>query len=521
MRNRADTAVSPGASLNAARRAADLERLAGGQTVDVVVVGGGITGAGVALDAASRGLSVALLERRDLAHGTSRWSSKLVHGGLRYLEHGDVGLAWESARERSWLMTTIAPHLVRPLPFVIPLHSGVGRKSGTKAQVGLRIGDALRIGARTSRRVLPPSHRISALEARRLAPALAETGLRAALLSWDGQLEDDARLVVAVARTAAAHGARILTYAGVTAVRDDGVDAVDAVTGASFAVRARRVVVAAGVWADELIGGVSLRPSRGSHLLVPAGRLGDPRAAVNVPVPGERGRWVFALPRADGLVAIGLTDVPADGPVPDVPCPSAEEEAQLIAHASAALEVSLGPEDVAGRYAGLRPLLAGDLDPAHPTADLSRRHAVIEDPATGALVLVGGKLTTYRQMAQDAVDRITDRPCRTARLALVGAPGAPGGCPPRLARRYGAEAPAVAALAATEPVAPGVPVSEAELRWAVEHELALSPDDLADRRTRAGLVPEWREAVAAAAAGMISGWSSSPSERSTSATSRS
>jgi glycerol-3-phosphate dehydrogenase len=501
-------------SLNAARREADLEWLAGGGTVDVVVVGGGITGAGVALDAASRGLSVALLERRDLAHGTSRWSSKLVHGGLRYLEHGDVGLAWESARERSRLMGRIAPHLVRPLPFVIPLHSGVGRKSGAKAQAGLRVGDALRIGARTSRRILPPSHRISALEARRLAPALAETGLRAALLSWDGQLEDDARLVVAVARTAAAHGARIATYAGVTAVRDDGVDAVDELTGAAFAVRARHVVLATGVWSGELAAGVALRPSRGSHLLVPAGRLGDPRAAVNVPVPGERGRWVFALPRADGLVAIGLTDVPADGPVPDVPCPSAEEEAQLLAHASAALEVSLGPEDVAGRYAGLRPLLAGADE---STADLSRRHAIVEDTATGALSVVGGKLTTYRQMAQDAVDRITDRRCRTARLPLVGAPAAPAGSLPRLARRYGAEAPAVAALGPSEPVAPGVPVSEAELRWAVEHELALTLDDLASRRTRAGLVPEWRDAVLAAAAGMIPEWSSSSSRSSTSA----
>ena len=424
-----------GASLNAARRAAELERLADGEAVDVVVVGGGITGAGVALDAASRGLSVALLERRDLAHGTSRWSSKLIHGGLRYLEHGDVGLAWESARERSRLMGAIAPHLVRPLPFVIPLHSGVGRGAGTKAQVGLRLGDALRIGARTSRRVLPPSHRISALEARRLAPALAERGLRGALLSWDGQLEDDARLVVAVARTAAAHGARILTYAGVTRVLDDGVEAVDELTGAAFTVRARRVVLATGVWSGELAAGVALRPSRGSHLLVPAGRLGDPRAAVNVPVPGERGRWVFALPRADGLVAIGLTDVAADGPIPDEPRPSAEEEAQLLANASAALEVSLGPDDVAGRYAGLRPLLAGDADPDVPTADLSRRHALVEDPETGALALVGGKLTTYRQLAEEAVDRLTDRRCRTARLPLVERPTRSARCCRSWARR--------------------------------------------------------------------------------------
>ena len=500
-----------GASLNAARRAAELEALGSGEPVDVVVVGGGISGAGVALDAASRGLSVALLERRDLAHGTSRWSSKLVHGGLRYLAQGDWGLAWESARERSRLMRTVAPHLIRPLPFLIPLHPGVGRGVGAKTQIGLRVGDGLRIGARTSRRVLPPARRISALEARRLAPALAEDGLRGALLSWDGQLEDDARLVVAVARTAAAHGARILTYAGVTGVREGGVDAVDGLTGNAFSVQASHVVLATGVWAGELSAEVALRPSRGSHLLIPAGRLGDPRAAVNVPVPG--GRWVFALPRADGLVAIGLTDVPADGPIPDEPRPSAEEEAELLAHASAALEVELGPGDVAGRYAGLRPLLAGS---AGATADLSRRHAVLADPGTGALSLVGGKLTTYRHMAQDVVDRLTDRPCRTRRLPLAGAPGsevptssAPGAAAPhathaRLVRRYGAEAAAVEALAAgrpelLEPVAPGVPVCAAELLWGAEHELALTPADLVDRRTRAGLVPGWREAALAAA----------------------
>ncbi|MEA2312067.1 MAG: glycerol-3-phosphate dehydrogenase [Solirubrobacteraceae bacterium] len=496
------------ASLDGARRARELEALAGGEAVDVVVVGGGITGAGVALDAASRGLSVALLERRDLAHGTSRWSSKLVHGGLRYLEHREWGLAWESACERARLMGAIAPHLVRPLPFVTPLGPGMPAAKAAKVQIGLRVGDGLRIGARTSRRVLPPARRISALEARRLAPALAETGLRGAMLSWDGQLEDDARLVVAVARTAAACGARIVTRAGVTGVRADGVDAVDELGGGPFSVRARHVVIATGVWAGELSSGVALRPSRGSHLLVPAGRLGDPRAAVNVPVPGERGRWVFALPRADGLVAIGLTDVPVSGPLPDEPQPAPAEEAELLAHASAALEVSLRPEDVAGRYAGLRPLLAGA---AEATADLSRRHAVLEEPDTGALTVVGGKLTTYRAMAQDVVDRLTDVPCRTAALPLVGAqrggepPAAPPAVAARLLRRYGAEAPAVVAPAEErpellEPVGPGVPVCGAELLWAVRHELALSAADLVDRRTRAGLVPEWREAALTAVA---------------------
>ena len=366
--------------------------------------------------------------------------------------------------------------------------------------------------------MLPPARRISALEARRLAPALAEGGLRGALLSWDGQLEDDARLVVAVARTAAAHGARILTYAGVTGVRDDGVDAVDALTGAAFSVRARHVILATGVWAGELSAAVELRPSRGSHLLVPAGRLGDPRAAVNVPVPGERGRWVFALPRADGLVAIGLTDVAADGPVPDEPAPSAEEEATLLEHASAALEVSLGPEDVAGRYAGLRPLLAdggsrppdrGPLPPPrgrrgrrHGRADRRRRQAH-DLPRDGA-----GRRRPHHGAAV---------PHRAA--AARGRRRGRRRRPPRLARRFGAEAAAVAELGSTEPLAPGVPVCEAELRWAAAHELALTPEDLADRRTRAGLVPEWREVVLAAARATIPGCSSALSPPPTSTTS--
>jgi glycerol-3-phosphate dehydrogenase len=499
------------ASLNAARRSADVEALAGGEVVDVVVVGGGITGVGVALDAASRGLSVALLERRDLAHGTSRWSSKLVHGGLRYLAHGDVGLAWECAVERAALIRTIAPHLVRPLAYLIPLDAGVGRRTGAVTLTGLWAGDALRGAARTSRRILPRARRVSALEARRLAPALRESGLRGALLSWDGQLEDDARLVVAVARTAAAHGARVVTCAEVTDVRDDGVDAIDASTGSAITVRARRVVLAAGVWTGELSGAVALRPSRGSHVLVPAERLGTPRATVNVPVPGQRGRWVFAVPRPDGLVAIGLTDVPAPGPVDD-PRPDPAEEADLLARASAALETPLTAADVAGRYAGLRPLATADLGNDSPdggaTGDLSRRHVVATDPDTGALVVVGGKLTTYRRMAQDVVDRLTERPCRTQRLPLVGA--APPAslrsvaAPERLVRRYGTEAPAVVALAdgrpeLLEPVGEGVPACGAELLWAVRHELALTPEDLADRRTRAGLVPEWRAAVLAAA----------------------
>ncbi len=498
------------ATLTAARRAADLDALAGGHEVDVLVVGGGVTGAGVALDAVTRGLSVALVERRDLANGTSRWSSKLAHGGLRYLAQGRVGIAWESARERALLVDHIAPHLVRALPILLPLTDDVGRRTGAAYGSGVRLGDGLRAAARTSRRRLPPARRISAEEARRWAPALRGDGLRGALLHWDGQLEDDARLVVALARTAAAHGARVLTYASALRLHADGAVVRDELTGARLDVRARHVVNATGVWASGLVGDVALRPSKGAHLLVPAGRLGDPRAAFNVPVPGGFGRVVFAVPRTDGLVMIGLTDEPfADPAIPDAPAVTAAEERFLLETVGRALAAPLGPEDVVGRFAGLRPLLSA---PGDSTAELARDHLISEDPATGVVSVVGGKLTTYRRMAQDAVDRVAARPgvaagpCRTPGLAVVGADGPAAdarGLPPRLVRRYGAEAEAVAALARDRPellrpVAPGVPVLGAELVWAVLHEGALTAGDVVHRRTRAGLVPEWADAVHAA-----------------------
>jgi glycerol-3-phosphate dehydrogenase len=502
-------------SLNARRRAAELEALAGGEAVDVLVVGGGITGTWVALDAASRGLSVALVERGDLAQGTSRWSSKLAHGGLRYLAQGDVSLAWESATERAILMDVSAPHLIRALPFLIPLGDHVGRATGAKLETGIRVGDQLRAAARTSRRRLPPMRRISAEEARRLAPALSPDGLRGAILHWDGQLEDDARLVLGVARTAAAHGARILTYVAAEQLGRDGATVRDTLTDTCFELRARHVVNAAGVWAGTLADGIALQPSKGAHLLVRAQRLGDPRAAVNSPLGSDGRRFVFALPRPDDLVLVGLTDEPFEGDdIPDAPSPSPDEERFLLDGISRVLDRPLGPEDVVGRYAGLRPLLASADDEA--TADLSRRHAVLEDDHD-VLTVVGGKLTTARRMAQDAVDRIAARPgvdaraCATRQLALVGAgdgtafaPAAAGDVPPPLVRRYGSEAPRVAALAADAadlaPIADDVPVSRAELRFAVEHELALTVEDLLDRRTRLGLVPERRAAALDAAA---------------------
>jgi glycerol-3-phosphate dehydrogenase len=259
------------------------------------------------------------------------------------------------------------------------------------------------------------------------------------------------------------------------------------------------------VWAGSLVDGVELRPSRGSHLLVPAERLGNPRAMVNVPLPGKFGRFVFMQPRGDGLVLIGLTDEPFQGDcIPDAPGVPAGEEAFLLEAVSRALSRPLHAGDVVGRFAGLRPLL-GSTGAAGATADISRRHAVLEDASTGAITVVGGKLTTYRQMAQDAVDAVAARcrrpvgACLTGSLGLVGAPrqGAIT-ANPRLVRRYGAEAPEIEALAGgrpelLEPVVDGADVLRIELEVAVEREGALTEEDVLDRRVRLGLVPAWRD----------------------------
>ncbi|MBV8301734.1 MAG: FAD-dependent oxidoreductase, partial [Candidatus Dormibacteraeota bacterium] len=285
----------------------------------MLVIGGGVTGTGVALDAASRGLRVALVERRDLANGTSRWSSKLAHGGLRYLRQAQFGVAWESARERHVLMTATAPHLVRALPFIAPLDGGLRPVLGAFSEAGMRAGDVMRMLSGTPRRVLPGPRRISVQEALRFAPNLSSAGLRGAILFWDGQLEDDARLVIAIARTAASHGARILTYCEATVTGAGVVTLRDALGGESFEVRVSHIVNAAGVWADRITPSVRLRPSKGSHIVVRAGKLGDPRAAVVVPVPGASARWIGATPTADGTVIVGVTDDEYSGPIVDVP----------------------------------------------------------------------------------------------------------------------------------------------------------------------------------------------------------
>ena len=459
-------------SLNAARRRRDLDHLTS-SPVDLLVVGGGVTGAGVALDAAARGLSVCLVEAHDLAFGTSRWSSKLVHGGLRYLAQGEVGLAYESAVERGILMTRTAPHLVRALPQLVPLH---GKAHDPVVMAGLRAGDALRRLARTPSRVLPGPRRVPAVEALALAPGLRRAGLRGGLLSFDGQLVDDARLVVALARTAAGLGARVITRARATRLTGHGADVTDTLTGASLRIEARAVVNAAGVWAGHLVPDVRLRPSRGSHLVLSASALGLSNTALTVPIPGARNRYALVLPQRDGRVYVGLTDEPVDGPIPDVPTVPQSDVDFLLTVASSVLERELSTSDVQGAFAGLRPLL----DTGNgPSADLSRRHAVLTND--GVTTVVGGKLTTYRRMAADAVDAtaLTTTRSRTANLPLVGA--GPTAGPPHLTARYGAEAPQVAEVG--------------EVAWAVRHEGALTADDVLDRRTRIGLVPTDRAAA--------------------------
>ncbi|TYP83805.1 glycerol-3-phosphate dehydrogenase/oxidase [Blastococcus xanthinilyticus] len=481
-------------SLSPGRRARDLETLPG-SAVDVVVVGGGVTGAGVALDAAARGLSVVLLERTDLAAGTSRWSSKLVHGGLRYLAHGELGLARESARERAVLMGATAPHLVRPLPFLVP--DAAGRDVTALAGLGGRLGDAVRRSVPGGRGALPATRRVPASDVGRLVPAVRAGG--GGVVFWDGQLTDDARLVVALARTAAAFGARVLTGATVTAV--DGAEVHAEVDGARIALRAGVVVNAAGVWAQRLAPRLRLVPSRGSHLVLPSARLGSPSAALTVPLPGSRSRYVFALPQPDGRTYLGLTDEPVEGPVPDDDAqPSAAEVAQLLDTVNQVLTTPLSRADLVGAYAGYRPLVLPQAGPGGSTADLSRKHLLAWDGPV--LSVVGGKLTTYRAMAEQAVDAAVARLGRgaarsvTARLPLVGA--APRralervAAPERLVARYGTEAPAVEALGPALVVADR-PETVGELRFAVRHEGARTVADLLDRRTRIGLVPADRE----------------------------
>jgi glycerol-3-phosphate dehydrogenase len=373
-------------------------------------------------------------------------------------------------------------------------------------------GDGLRRLAGTPSTTLPRSRCIDTARAIEMAPTVRRDGLTGGLLAYDGQLIDDARLVTAVARTAAQHGARILTRVAASNATGTSVTLTDTRSGESFDVTARAVINASGVWAGEVDPSIRVRPSRGTHLVFDAKAFGNPVAALTVPIPGEINRFVFAMPEQLGRVYLGLTDEDAPGPIPDVPEPTSEEISFLLDTVNTALDVKLGMDDVIGSYAGLRPLIDTG---AGRTADVSREHAVVESPS-GVISVIGGKLTEYRYMAEDVLDRavalrgLPALPCRTRNLPLVGAPSNPVATlrsstdiPGSLVARYGAEAPNVIASASCErptaPVAEGIDVTRAEFEYAVTHEGAMTVDDILDRRTRIGLVAADRAKAAAAA----------------------
>jgi glycerol-3-phosphate dehydrogenase len=498
-------------------RARALQAL-GDTTFDVLVIGGGITGCGVALDAASRGLRTALVERDDFASGTSSKSSKLVHGGLRYLQNGDVRLVYEALRERQRLRHN-APHLVRLLPFLIPLFSKDGL---INAKVARALGSAMWMYDLTGGARIGKLHkRLKKHQAVEHMPTLPEERLAGAYLYYDAAA-DDARLTLALARTAALdHGAVITNHTTVVDLRHDDAGritgAVVEADGRRIEVSARAVVNAAGVWSDDVRaldeGGNpgTIRPAKGIHITVPWEKVRNDIAVV-VPVPKDK-RSVFVvpwLPNGDGtfrLTYIGTTDTDYDGPIDDPQC-TPEDVAYLLRAINFSVREPLGEADVVGTWAGLRPLVKAAA--SGRTADLSRRHKVLVSDS-GVVSITGGKLTTYREMAEDTVEAVLEqlpdlprstRRCRTRKLVLRGGDRVPAGASDHLADRYGSEARVLAAMVDAdpslgEPLVEGLPYLRAEAVYAVRHEMAGSVDDVLARRTRARL--QARDASAAAA----------------------
>lgn len=464
---------------------------------DLLVVGGGITGAGVALDAASRGLRTALVERDDFASGTSSKSSKLVHGGLRYLQQKEFRLVYEALYERQIALRN-APHLVRILPFLIPVFSKDGL---INPKISRALGTALWMYDLTGGARIGKLHRrIKKDRALAHMPTLREANVAAAYLYFDAQA-DDARLTLAIARTAAGHGAAVANHARVTGLRKDAADRIDGAVveadGETIEVDARCVVNATGVWSDavrtldEGRDPDSIRPAKGIHITVPWAKVRNDIAAI-IPVPKDR-RSIFVVPWEE-LTYVGTTDTDYDGPLDDPQC-TPEDVRYLLDAMNLALSEPLTEADIVGTWAGLRPLIAGG-SVGEKTADLSRRHAV-RSSASGLVTVTGGKLTTYRRMAADTVDTVTGAlghggKSVTKRLALVGATG-PAPADEHLARRYGSEATEILALTSTEPslaapLVPGLPYRRAEAVYAVRHEMARTLDDVLSRRTRARLL---------------------------------
>ena len=483
-------------------RSAALERMRS-TTHDILVIGGGVTGAGIALDAVTRGLSTALVEQRDLSSGTSSRSSKLLHGGLRYLEQYDFGLVREALRERDLHLTTLAPHLARPVSFLFPLTGAAWERAYIGA--GIALYDTLG-GARNM-----PAHRhLTRTGALRLVPALKADALRGAIRYYDAQI-DDARHTMEIARTAASYGAAVATSARVTGfVREGervvGAHVTDLETGETLTVRASQVINATGVWTDEVQelvgrGRIRVRASKGIHLVVPRDRIiADSGIILRTPTS-----VLFVIPWGRHWI-IGTTDTKWDLDLAH-PAASRSDIDYLLDQVNAVLRHPLTHEDVEGVYAGLRPLLSGESD---ATSTLSREHAVATT-APGLVTIAGGKYTTYRVMAQDAVDlaaralpgRVPDSV--TDRTPLLGAIGyfalnnrrhelaARTGLHvvriEHLLGRYGSLTEELLAMVADdaslgEPIPGAEDHLKVEAVYAASHEGALHLDDVLTRRTR-------------------------------------
>ena len=527
--------MTPVASAALQRRAADLASI-GREPWDVVIVGGGIVGCGALLDAASRGLRAVLIEQEDIASGTSSRSSRLIHGGLRYLEQFRIGLVREALAERSRLLA-LAPHLVHLEPLLFPIY---GRPYLTKAfyDAGLTLYDIL--GAR---RDGGWHRRLTRAETLDLAPTLRHASLRGGLLYHDG-VEDDARYTLAVARTAMAAGAVAVTRLRAVGVRTESgsrrvqaVLATDLLHGGDVEIPTRAVVDATGVWAaepDHPLGSGSLRilPSRGAHLVVRRDRIPN-KTGLTIRVPGK---IVFLVPWGEHWL-VGTTDAPFDGP-PAHPTAAGWEVDKLLDTVNATMTVNLTRDDVVGTFAGLRPLFAPS---DGSTVKASREHRVTAEP-NGVVRIGGGKYTTYRVMALDVIDAVLGRDgararrSQTADWRLVGAADAGAqariatelatipamrACGPQVAAhlvaRHGTEAPALVALGAEldllRPLAAGRAFLEAEVAWAARQELALSVDDVLSRRTRlAQELPDRGAAIAPRVAWILGaelGWGES------------
>lgn len=490
-------------------RRAELRQVAA-TPADVLVIGGGIVGAGVARDAAMRGLRTVLVEQHDLAWGTSSRSSRLIHGGLRYLEQGAIGLVAEALRERA-VLRRIAPHLVHPLPFVFPVHAGdrIGRM---KLGAGLLLYDLLALLRNVGRHRMLSKRQLLARE-----PLLRDRGLRGGALYYDAQC-DDARLVIATARSAAAHGAAILHYAAVRGFRREdgriaGAEVEDRLTGERLELRAQVVVSATGPWTDGVrrmedpAAQALLRLTKGVHVVVPRTRVGN-HEAITFTSPID-GRVMFVLPWGE-LSYIGTTDTDT-AESPEQVRAADVDVLYLLRSANALFPgARLTVEDVRATWAGLRPLLRSDTADARASS-LSREHAIVEG-AGGMIAVAGGKLTTYRAMAAETVDRVVRRlgprgggawPAwaatdteplpggETADLTAFAAMGNDAGLPPatiaHLLRHYGTEAAGICNLAVSDrmlarPLDPDHPAIAAEVIHAVRRELALRVEDVLVRR---------------------------------------